>query len=321
MQLSLVLCTRNRATQLAESLRSLTRLEYSEPWELVIVDNGSSDQTQAVIESFRASLRIKSMIEPRPGLGRAHNRALRIVEGEIVVFTDDDCYPEPDLLSMVTRCLEEDLGLGFVGGRVLLYDPTDYRSTIQEKESRQDLRPGEFFPTGLIHGANFACRRKALDSVGGFDDRFGPGTPFVCEEVDVMVRMLAFGWKGVYDPRLVVYHHHGRKTRAQAVQLKRRYDKGRGAYYAKSLLNPKLRAVCLRSWSRTLKGKTIGALLRELSGAAEFLGRALAARVMGDQRKKEEPVKGAIEINSRSDTLAPQPKAAVRLPRFLSRLK
>jgi glycosyltransferase involved in cell wall biosynthesis len=286
MQLSLVICTRNRASQLAESLRSLTKLQYPDPWELVIVDNGSKDETPEVIKRFTASLPLKTVIESRPGLGRAHNRALTIAQGDIIAFTDDDCYPAPDLLSSVERCFQEDPLLGFVGGRVLLHDPSDYRITIQERASRQDLAPGEFFPSGLIHGANFACRRRALESVGGFDDRFGPGALFICEEVDVMARMLAYGWRGAYDPRLLVYHHHGRKIRAEAVRLKRAYDKGRGAYFSKCLLNPKVRAVYLRNWYTLMRGKTKGAILRELSGGAEFLVRDAAAKVLFGLRRR-----------------------------------
>src|SRR5215467_3591500 len=127
MQLSLVICTRNRASQLAESLQSLTRLRYPLPWELVIVDNGSKDKTQEVIKYYGKSLLIKSVIEPRAGLGRAHNRALTISQGDIIVFTDDDCYPADDFLSSVACCFEEDPRLGFIGGRILLHDPEDYR--------------------------------------------------------------------------------------------------------------------------------------------------------------------------------------------------
>jgi glycosyltransferase involved in cell wall biosynthesis len=279
MQLSLVICTRNRSSRLAESLRSLTRLRYADPWELVIVDNGSKDETQDVIKSFRESLPVKTVIEPRAGLGRARNRGLTISQGDIVAFTDDDCYPAEDFLTSVVRCLEEDPRLGFIGGRVLLYDPEDYRTAVQEKACRQDLRPGEFLPAGLIHGANLACRRTALESVNGFDERFGAGALFVCEDVDVMARMLARGWPGAYDPRPLVYHHHGRKTRMEAVPVKRQYDKGRGAYYAKCMLNPKLRTVYLRSWYCAMRYQTKGAILRELAGGAEFLVRVAAAQL------------------------------------------
>jgi glycosyltransferase involved in cell wall biosynthesis len=110
--LSLVICTRNRAPQLAESLQTITRLQCQVPWELIIVDNGSKDQTQEVIKNYRESLRPKTAIEPQAGLGRARNRGWTLSQGEIVVFTDDDCYPADDFLSTVVRCFEEDPRLG-----------------------------------------------------------------------------------------------------------------------------------------------------------------------------------------------------------------
>lgn len=279
MQLSLVICTRNRASQLDESLRTLTRLRYPVPWELVIVDNGSKDETQDVIKNYEKSFLLKSVIEPRAGLGRAHNRALGMSQGDIVAFTDDDCYPADDFLSWVVRCFTEEPRLGFIGGRVLLHDPEDYRITIQEKANRQDFRPGDFLPAGLIQGANFACRRTALESVNGFDERFGPGALFNCEEIDVMARMLARGWHGAYDPRPLVYHHHRRKTQLEALRLIRQYDRGRGAYYSKCILNPRLRTVYLRNWCKIMRRQGRRATGRELAAAAEFLIRTAAARL------------------------------------------
>jgi glycosyltransferase involved in cell wall biosynthesis len=174
MPLSLVICTRNRALQLVECLRSLTKIRYSAPWELIIVDNGSKDETHDVISSYTGSLPLKSIIEPRPGLARARNRGWTMSMGDIVAFTDDDCYPAEDLLQSIVLCFEENSRLGFLGGRILLHDPEDYPSTIQETLHRHEFRPGQFFPTGLVHGANLACRRAALESVNGFDERFGP---------------------------------------------------------------------------------------------------------------------------------------------------
>ena len=117
MQLSLVICTRNRAPQLAESLETLTRLQCQVPWELIIVDNGSKDQTQDVIKNYGERLRPKTIIESQAGLGRARNRGWALSQGEIVVFTDDDCYPADDFLYSVVRCLEEDPLLGAALGR------------------------------------------------------------------------------------------------------------------------------------------------------------------------------------------------------------
>lgn len=278
--LSLVICTRNRASQLAESLQTLTRLQCQVPWELIIVDNGSKDQTQDVIKNYGERLRPRTVIEPQAGLGRARNRGWALSQGEIVVFTDDDCYPADDFLYSVVRCFEEDPRLGFIGGRILLHDPEDYRITIQEQAHRQNLCPGEFIPPGLIHGANFACRRAALQSVKGFDERFGAGAVFSCgEDVDLLARMSARGWRGAYDPRPLVYHHHRRKSQLDVLRLLRQYARGRGAYYSKCILEPKLRMAYLRNWYGTMRQQLWKITAREVAGGIEFFVRSAATQL------------------------------------------
>ena len=296
MRLSLVICSRNRARQLDATLRHILTLKSADPWDLVIVDNGSTDETQEVIQRFRFQFthELATCFEPRAGLGHARNRGWTIAKGDIVAFTDDDCYPAQDFLISVGRAFEEDVRLGFVGGRLLLYDQTDCAVAIQESTSRRELGPRTFIPAGLIPGANFACRRQALESVGGFDGRFGPGAQFVCDDVDIQARMSAHGWYGAFDPRLVVYHHHGRKTAAEVARLREQYDRGRGAYYVKCLLTPAIRLTYLRAWWGQVKRQPLGITRRELMAAAEFLARAAVDRV--HTGRGEEGVSGKREV-------------------------
>jgi len=280
MQLSIVICTRNRASQLSQSLQSFTTVQYPAHWELVIVDNGSKDETQDVIRNYRESLPLRSVIEPQAGASRARNRGWKMSQGDIVAFTDDDCYPADDFLYSIIRCFEENPRLGFTGGRILLHDPDDYPITIQERAYREDLYPGDFLPAGLIHGANWACRRTALESVGGFDERFGPGALFVCEDVDIMARMLGRGWHGAYDPGPLVYHHHRRRTQLEVLQLLRQYARGRGAYYSKFILNPKVRIAYVRNWCEEMRRQSWKISARELASGAEFLVRSAAAQFL-----------------------------------------
>src|SRR6516164_2171076 len=280
MQLSIVICTRNRASQLSQSLQSFTTVQYPAHWELVIVDNGSKDETQDVIRNYGESLPLRSFIEPQAGASRARNRGWKMSKGDIVAFTDDDCYPADNFLYSVIRCFKENPRLGFIGGRILLHDPQDYPITIQERAYREDLYPGDFLPAGLIHGANWACRRTALESVGGFDERFGPGALFVCEDVDIMARMLGRGWHGAYDPGPLVYHHHRRRTQLEVLQLLRQYARGRGAYYSKCILNPKVRMAYLRNWCEEMRRQSWKISARELASGAEFLVRSAAAQFL-----------------------------------------
>ena len=286
MKLSLVICTRNRAPQLAETLKTLDRLTGSMTWELVLVDNGSTDDTQEVMRSYDSPVSKRIVIEPLRGSGHARNAGWKAARGEVVVYIDDDCYPAPDFLAMMAKAFDENPALGFVGGRVLLFDPTDYPITIQTREYRLEIRPGDFVQAGQIHGASMGLRRAALLEVGGFDNRFGPGAFFVCEDTDIQACLAAAGWYGAYDPRPVVYHHHRRKTKTEAARLMRTYDRGRGAYYAKWITNSATRRVYLKNWLLAMRYQPIRTTLRELRAASEFVIRSLteefrSARISG----------------------------------------
>jgi glycosyltransferase involved in cell wall biosynthesis len=278
MKISLVICTRNRALQLADCLKSLLLIECHDAWELVIVDNGSTDNTSAVIKQFQGYFpsQLNAVVENIPGLARARNKGWKAASGEIIAFTDDDCYPDPRFLQNYIECFAEDAKLGFIGGRILLHDPTDYRITLQESEEQQKIPVCSFINPGLIQGANFACRKEAIKSVNGFDELLGAGTKFPCEDVDILARMSGAGWSGVYDPRPLVYHHHQRKTEEEAAQLMRQYDKGRGAYYAKCLANSALRRVYLKNLYWKLRSQSLAVTYREFSSALEYLGIANA---------------------------------------------
>ena len=147
-------------------------------WELILVDNGSRDDTPEVIREFQASagFRVISVREPRRGSGRAKNAALVRATGGLCVFTDDDCYVGQDFLREMLRAFETD-DIGYLGGRVLLHDPKDAALTIQKALEPQLIEPRSFVPMGLIHGANMAALRTTLDAVGGFDPLFGGGRP------------------------------------------------------------------------------------------------------------------------------------------------
>lgn len=273
-RLSLVICTRGRPRQLEACLDRVRRLSGAATWELVVVDNGPGDAASDVLRRYQreASHPLTVVVESKPGLGRARNRGWRAATGELIAFTDDDCYPAEDYVDRIVDCFE-DRALGFLGGRVLLFDPNDFPLTIQELDRRIEIEPGSFIPAGLILGANFAFRRTALEAIDGFDPGLGAGTPFACEDVDALARTAAAGWRGAYDPRPLVYHHHRRKTREEGLRLRRVYDLARGAYYMKCVISPALRARYLRAWLRLIATQRPRRTARELRGALAYLTR------------------------------------------------
>ena len=129
-----------------------------------------------------------------------------MAKSPICVFTDDDCYPSAHYLDAVSLCFSEDSCIGIIGGRILPWSEHDCNITIQKSIHRVTFAPYSFIPPGVIQGANFACRRAAIEAAGGFDSRFAPGAPFFnAEEVELLARISAAGWAGAYDPRPGVY--------------------------------------------------------------------------------------------------------------------
>jgi hypothetical protein len=237
MDVSLIIATRDRCQQLQRCLDAVIRLKFERPWELIVVDNGSTDETAQVIEKFRGSapVKVRSVLQPQPGLGNAHNAGVAIALGKIVAFTDDDCYPEPDLLRCIWSAFQ-DSAVGYITGRIILHDRSDHPITINESTTPVTFPGRSFLGIGAVAGANMAFRREVLLEVGGFDPLFGPGSLFNAEELDAASRASAAGWRGEYRPDVVVRHHHGRKA-ADAPRLLKSYAIGAGAYHMKLLLN------------------------------------------------------------------------------------
>lgn len=273
--ISVVICTRNRGSQLAGTLESLRRIEFEGRWEIVIVNNGSTDNTGSLLREFAndppAPVRI--VFEPVPGLSRARNRGLASARGELVAFTDDDCYPTENYLDAISTCFATH-DIAFAGGRVLLFDPTDQRVTIRESNAVETIDAGDFVPSGLIHGANMIARRSVLLELNGFDERLGAGTAFKSgEDTDMLRRITLSGRHGRYDPSIAVYHHHGRKTPEAAEQLERGYRRGFGSCMIKYVMNPVTRSAYARIWYWRLRKSDASDIFRELRAALQFAWR------------------------------------------------
>jgi glycosyltransferase involved in cell wall biosynthesis len=271
-EISLVICTRNRCSQLEQCLQSLEKLRFDRLWEVVVVDNGSTDATAACLEQAvqRATLTLVAAHEARPGLSFARNRGISTASGRLIAFTDDDCYPAPDYLARVVACFDQE-DISFLGGRTLLYDNRDARICIQEKADREFIEPRTFVGPSLIQGMNFAAERRALVEVGGFDLRLGAGSRFCsAEDTEIMGRMSWAGLRGLYDPGPVVYHHHQRNDPADIDRLVRGYSVGMGAYLLKFTVRKDSRRVYLRSWLARARVGWRTRTLREFKGALRF---------------------------------------------------
>lgn len=273
MRLSLLICTRNRAHQLPRCLEAVTAMEKPEGFELVLVDNASTDETGAVIEAYRqqADFPVVHVHEARPGLGQARETGWQAASGAIVALTDDDCYVETDFATNLLAYMDAHPETGFFGGRILLHDPEDLPVTILIGTDIRHYRPYRFVRPGGIQGANFGARRELLEKHGGFDVRLGAGTPFPAEDIEMVGRLCAEGERGVYLPDVTVRHHHGRKTQEEARKLYAGYERGAGAYYAMMLRRPGIfRLRVIKGWLARAVRRLPHRSLNEIGAMREF---------------------------------------------------
>jgi hypothetical protein len=280
-RISVVVSTRNRASRIGCCIESLAGLRSRHSFEIVLVDNASTDETPARLEDFakrhgdRLSVRC---IEARvPGVSRGRNAGIAASRGEIVAFTDDDCHPTPDWLDTVADAFDSSPDLGYVGGRIVLHDPDDAPHSIQVYPKIRMLPARGYVAAGVILGANMAMRRSVLDAIAGFDTRMGIGTPFPAEDLDLQARASAAGFAGAYFPTSLVAHHHGRRDPETIRVLRRGYAQGRGAHFCERLVCAETRSIylprILRHWRKRPHW-----ILPELQGASGWLRARRAPR-------------------------------------------
>jgi glycosyltransferase involved in cell wall biosynthesis len=283
VDVSIVVATRNRSKRLGPFLDAIAKIDHPGPWEVVLVDNASTDDTFDVLSAFAAK-RPQSVRVLQVGAGGktvALNAGILEAKGQVLAFTDDDCYVDPGYVSAIWHAFK-DPEIGFITGRILLHDPTDAPVTIELATDIRAFKPRMFMNLldGRIHGANMAIRRSAVIDAGSFDPVLGPGARFsAAEDVDMLARVNLLGWAGRYEPSVVVSHHHGRKM-ADLPPVFEAYSRGRGAYHMKLLVRlGRPRWFLAASWARLKQiVRHPKAVIREFASSAEYLWFHLRSR-------------------------------------------
>jgi len=219
MQLSIIICTWNRADHLRQTLASLQecRLPAGTDWEVIIVDNNSTDGTGAVCQQFRqqSPQRYRRVVEKRQGKSFALNTGVANATGKILAFTDDDVIVDPAWLAETLRAFETYPCVG-VGGKIVpLWNsnkpswftsegPYKLLPAIVSYDLGEDLRE----ITAPALGANLSFRREMFDKYGMFRTDLGPtaGSEVRGEDNEFCWRLLRAGERLIYAPKAIVLH-------------------------------------------------------------------------------------------------------------------
>ncbi len=210
MDVSVILCTRNRADQLATTLKSLGAMAVPPNlrWELIVVDNNSSDDTRRVAQECAATsaLAVRYLFEGRQGLSHARNTGLAHAQGELVLFTDDDVAVANDWLAQMvdvfrrTSC-DAAVGKTELAPGVLRPWMNDYFRGVL---AAMDFELGG--PLELV-GVNMGFRRSVLQRVREFDPELGSGALGLGEETLFGWQLMEAGYTIAYARHAVVVHH------------------------------------------------------------------------------------------------------------------
>lgn len=213
--LTVFIATRNGSRTLPMVLDALTRIEQpASGWKLVIADNGSTDNSREIIESYRERLPLTYIYEDRMGKNVALNTALNLLEGDLAVFSDDDVLPHPEWLVRLRAAADAQPEYTMFGGRIVAHweiPPPHWVEWINQAAvfalSHPDLADGPMDP-GYIFGPSMVVRAEHFYGGLRFDESIGPcGSNYAMgSESQLLWRLQQQGYLAWFVKDAVVAH-------------------------------------------------------------------------------------------------------------------
>ena len=226
MLITVAICTFNRAESLRLTLDSLLRMQVPADltWEIVVVNNNSTDHTDDVIGEYVGRLPVRRELEPRAGKSNALNRAMDVAQGDYIVWLDDDVLADAGLLTAYVQAFLRWPEAAFFGGRIKPKYDAPVEKWVAESEAvlggpyairdfgdhvhRLSADDEDHFP----YGANWAIR-KSEQQAFRYDPELGPVPNRIRnqEETEVIRQLLESGAIGYWIPDATVEHCIGRE--------------------------------------------------------------------------------------------------------------
>jgi len=288
-RVSVVIVSYNACGDLHDCLASLAR-RVSLPHEILVVDNGSSDGSPAMVRRDYPGVRLIENAE-NLGFAAANNRGLTKARAPYALILNSDAEVQAGAVEAMAGLLDARPGVAIVGPRTLNPDGTPQVSfgpaltPFAEWRQRRRVRAVQArHPATLraldaetrheanpfwVSGSCFLARREALAAVGGFDEGF-----FLYEEdVDLCLRVRAAGWQIVFTPEAAVCHRLGASMRHDRFRARLEYHRSHLRYYRKHL-GP--------LWAGLLRGRLLALSILDLArGRISPGGRGSARRQHG----------------------------------------
>ncbi len=266
--ITVIICSHNGARTLRDTFAGLARVDYPK-FDVVLIDDGSTDDTAAIAREHGAHV----ISTENRGLSSARNTGMEAARGELIVYLDDDAWPDQNWLRYLAETFRDPLHAAVGGPNLAPPDTGEIADCVDNAPGGPvhvllDDRCAEHVP-----GCNMAFRRARLQELGGFDPQYRAAG----DDVDVCWRVLERGWTIGFHPAAQVWHHR-RKTIGAYWRQQRGYGK------AEALLERKWPAkyniIGHVAWGGRLYGKGLTHVLGRVSrvyhgawGSASFQSR------------------------------------------------
>ncbi len=200
-KVSIIVPTYNGSKKISACLKALLAQKTKRPFEIIVVDDGSTDNTIEVVSRFPE---IKLLRQSNSGPAVARNQGVREAQGKIVLFTDDDCIPEPDWLEEMLKPFTLATISGVKGAYKTVQKELIARFVQIEYEEKYDcLRRNKWIDFIDTYSAAFS--RDIFLAAGGYDERFSTAST---EDQEFSFRLSNQGYKMVFTPKARVHHTH-----------------------------------------------------------------------------------------------------------------
>jgi len=263
MRLSVVIATKDRARYLERALHSFGKQIGAPSFEVIVADNGSTDETAEIAQSGRHAFPVKYAYEPKPNRGAARNRGIAQAAGHLVLFCDDDVYAPPGFLSAHDAAHKFS---NFVVSGPIINVP------------RYGARPK---PSPANHSRAFFCTcnvsvpKVALDAVGGFDEQF---ELYGWEDTELGVRLRDRGMRRTFAWDAYIWHVKPPQEVTLESELRKAVEKARMAVrFLEKNAGARVRSATGAHAVNLLRARALEPLLPWFAGAAtdKTLPRAL----------------------------------------------
>jgi glycosyltransferase involved in cell wall biosynthesis len=242
--ITVIIATYNRAQELARTLEGMARTGNGGlAVQFVVIDNGSTDQTKLVVDSFSKRIPIHYIFEARSGKNRALNTALENCDlGEIVVFTDDDVDASPDWLISINQVCKRWPTHSVFGGRINVVYPIEkipkwatdpFVSSLAFAHHNYSNEECIYRKYVTPFGPNLWVRREIFSNGRRFDERVGPRQTnrIGGSEISFLTTLQKDGYEIVYSPTAVVGHRIQPEVLKSSIVYSRSYRWGRAKPY------------------------------------------------------------------------------------------